>query len=210
MSVEDFRQKIARSSVVKNDRKWLPIWIEKYAKFHHFNDAQPLKVSAELAVAFLQDMKSRSAPAWQRLQAVRAVQNYAWLMLELQCPDLNAVSAKLSNMAANEKHGVLAKAPADTEHGIDENDPEIIQLMRRRLRLQHYARRTEKAYVGWVSRFLSAHHVETAEEASGLGEGEIKEFLRTCFSATCRRDVTCRRVLRIRPRVGCCFCFRRC
>ena len=177
MSVEDFRQKIARSSVVKNDRKWLPIWIEKYAKFHHFNEAQPLKVSAELAVAFLQDMKSRSAPAWQRLQAVRAIQNYAWLMLELQCPDLNAVSAKLSNMAANEKHGVLAKAPADTEHGIDENDPELIQLMCRRLRTQHYARRTEKAYVGWARRFLAKYSVRTAQEAESLGEAEMRDFL---------------------------------
>jgi len=77
MSVEEFRQRMARSGAEKNDCKWLLIWIEKYARFHKFADGEPLAVNVDLAIAFLQDMKSRSSPAWQRLQAVRAVQNYA-------------------------------------------------------------------------------------------------------------------------------------
>ena len=177
MSVEEFRRRIARSGVQKSDGKWLTIWIEKYAQFHHVDVDQPLDVNAELAIAFLKSMKSRSTPAWQRLQAIRAIQNYALMMLEMKCHDLNPIREKLSDLAADEKHGGLAKASAETLHGIDDSEPELIQMLRRRLRTQHYARRTEIAYAGWVTRFLSKYSTQTALEAESLGEGEMQEFL---------------------------------
>jgi integron integrase len=177
MSVEKFRKAIAASGLQKNDLKWLPIWFEKYAIFHDAERAEKIAVSAELAIDWLKRLKAQQAPAWQRLQAVRAVQQYVWMVLDTNCPGLDVIREKLGDLAAAEKYGSPVKAPEETLHGIDDREPEPVQMLRRRLRTRHYARRTETAYAGWVVRFLAAHGASTLAETKRLGEGDIKEFL---------------------------------
>lgn len=177
MTVEAFKRAVESSGLQKKDQKWLPIWLEKYAIFHGAVPDQRLDINAELAIAFLKDMKSRKAPAWQRLQAVRALQQYVWMVADSNCPALDDIREKLSDLAADEKLGTMTKAPEVTLHGLDASEPELHQMMRRRLRTQHYARRTEMAYMGWVTRFLGEHKAKTALDAERLSEGEIKEFL---------------------------------
>lgn len=177
MSVESFRKAVEDSGLQKNDRKWLPIWLRKYADFHGASKVDAIPVTSELAIEFLKSLKAQQAPAWQRLQAVRAVQQYVWMVLKSNCAGLDSIRQKLSDLAASEKYGSPVKAREETLHGIDEREPEPVQELRRRLRTQHYARRTEMAYTGWVSRFLSANGATTMAETEKLGEGEIKEFL---------------------------------
>ncbi len=57
---------------------------------------------------------------------------------------------------------------------IDPSEPEVIQLMRRELRLRHLALETERAYVGWVTRFIRHCRSEHLRE---FGESEIRSFL---------------------------------
>ncbi|MDA0657943.1 MAG: integron integrase [Planctomycetota bacterium] len=49
--------------------------------------------------------------------------------------------------------------------------------MRRDLRLLHYSKRTEQAYVGWVERFLRLHPAQDPHDLETVGENEVKEFL---------------------------------
>lgn len=177
MSIERFRRAVEASGLSKNDKKWLPIWLEKYAGFHGAAASDAMDVSGDQVVAWLKSMKSHGSPAWQRLQAVRAVQQYGRMILGTDVQDLKAIRHKLSDLAASEKHGTPTRAPEEILHGIDESEPEPMQQMRRVLRTQHYARRTEMAYVGWVERFLAAHGVSTLAETQRLGEADIKEFL---------------------------------
>ena len=52
----------------------------------------------------------------------------------------------------------------------------VVERVREAIAARHYSRRTEKAYAGWVERYLSFHGGRTAEE---MGEGEITQFLST-------------------------------
>ncbi len=73
--------------------------------------------------------------------------------------------------------------------GIDPNEPEIIQQLRREMRLLHYSRRTERAYTGWVIRFLRRNRVADPQSLQQLGENEIKEYtLRHSFATHLLED----------------------
>ncbi|NNG16692.1 MAG: tyrosine-type recombinase/integrase, partial [Gemmatimonadales bacterium] len=50
----------------------------------------------------------------------------------------------------------------------------MIERARRLLRLRHYSRRTEEAYLGWIRRFLTHHG---ARHPAAMGEAEINAFL---------------------------------
>jgi hypothetical protein len=66
-------------------------------------------------------------------------------------------------------------APAAMMPGrIHENDPLLIQTLRKELRTRHYAIRTESAYVGWAERFMKFCGSEALD---GIAGNEIKEFL---------------------------------
>jgi integron integrase len=52
--------------------------------------------------------------------------------------------------------------------------PRLLQLVRGQLRLRHYSRRTEKAYVGWIRRFVRFHGMRHPAE---LGPDEVTTFL---------------------------------
>ncbi len=52
--------------------------------------------------------------------------------------------------------------------------PKLLERLRREIRLRHYSRRTEQAYVNWVRRFVVFHEMRHPEV---LGEREMSEFL---------------------------------
>jgi integron integrase len=62
----------------------------------------------------------------------------------------------------------LAASPAPTPAA------KLLPSVRRALRVRHYSRRTEEAYVGWIRRFVRFHGLRHPAE---LGEREIAEFL---------------------------------
>ena len=57
---------------------------------------------------------------------------------------------------------------------IDPNEPKCLQEMRREMRLLRKALETERAYAGWISRFM--RHCG-GEDLRQFGEPEIKSFL---------------------------------
>jgi hypothetical protein len=62
------------------------------------------------------------------------------------------------------------RAPADSA----ESRPRLLEVVRAALRTRRYSSRTEKAYVGWIRRFILFHgkrHPET------MGEPEIGAYL---------------------------------
>ncbi len=61
--------------------------------------------------------------------------------------------------------GVAAGAPPS---------PKLLPTVRRALKLRHYSRRTEEAYVGWIRRFIRYHGLRHPAE---LGGPDIERFL---------------------------------
>jgi integron integrase len=180
MSVESFRRLVQTARLGKNDREWFPRWIQRYAPSVKPIDGN-LPVTEEGVTRFLRSLLENKVPAWQRLQAVRAIEAYRNLVLQTEVPSLEYFRLKLSQFADQERAtgGVGTGRPGveDERHligPIDPREPAIIQQMRKEMRVRHKALETEKAYVGWVQRFI--HHCGSPELAN-FGEGEIKTFL---------------------------------
>ena len=174
MPVNEYRVALAGAAVGKKDRQWFPRWVMRYRD--GVGRAQGnLPVTTELVEAFLKSLVLTKTPAWQRLQAVRAIESYRDLVLKTNKPSLEYYRRELSRRAEAER----ADRP-DTRSErqivgvIDPSEPAIIQRVRRELRLHRKALRTEQAYVGWIQRFI--RHCGS-EDLERFGEGEIKEFL---------------------------------
>lgn len=58
-------------------------------------------------------------------------------------------------------------------------EPRLLERVGAALRARHYSRRTEKAYVGWIRRFILFHEKRHPE---AMGEAEIGEFLSSLAS----------------------------
>ncbi len=58
--------------------------------------------------------------------------------------------------------------------GSDANKPRLLDDVRRRLRVRHYSVRTERAYVGWIRRFILANGKRHPRE---MGAQEVEAFL---------------------------------
>jgi Phage integrase, N-terminal SAM-like domain len=57
--------------------------------------------------------------------------------------------------------------------------PKLLDKMRDKLRVLHYAWKTEKSYVAWVERFLRFHKERsgTWRHPTELGKAEIEQYL---------------------------------
>ncbi len=54
------------------------------------------------------------------------------------------------------------------------NQPRLLDRVRAAIRARHYSRRTEKAYVAWIRRFILFHHKRHPAE---MGGAEVTQFL---------------------------------
>lgn len=52
--------------------------------------------------------------------------------------------------------------------------PKLLDRVQAAIRLRHYSRRTEEAYVGWIKRYIFFHHVRHPDQ---MGKPEIEQFL---------------------------------
>jgi integron integrase len=143
-----------------------------------------LPVSVELVKAFSRSLLDSKTPAWQRLQAVRAVEAYRDLVLGTGEPSLGEIRQALQRLAAQESDKAVTGAAGASRAGvederhlvgiIDPEEPPCLQALRRELRLRRKALETERAYAGWISRFMQ--HCGS-EDLQQFGEREIKSFL---------------------------------
>jgi len=179
VSVQKFCGLLAGAKLNEADRKWFPRWIRSYASSLKISKGE-LRVTEADVIDFSKSLRDTKTPAWQRLQAVRAIEAYRNLVLQTEEPSLQHVRQTLSRIAAKEKaDGRGADRPGieDERHligWIDPAEPEIIQQMRRELRVRRKALETERAYVGWIERFMK---YTGCSDVPQLGEQEIKAFL---------------------------------
>jgi hypothetical protein len=179
MSVRKFCLLLNEAKVGKNDQVWFPRWIRRYASLVETVQGN-LSVTEAEVIRFLRTLRDNGTPAWQRLQAVRTVESYRNLVLKTDQPALHEIRQTLGRLADQERadgtHFCGAKGDNQELVGIiDPREPAILQQMRRELRLRRKAMETEKAYVGWVRRFID--HCGSAD-LQQFGEPQIRSFRR--------------------------------
>ena len=65
-------------------------------------------------------------------------------------------------------------AEASSSHASQNTGPKLLDQMRNVLRMKHYSKRTEKAYIDWIKRFIYFHNIQHPKE---MGVPEIEQFL---------------------------------
>ncbi|GEM_PF-1124968 len=183
MSVGEFPRRLHGAKYAQNDLKYFPLWVRRYAASVTSENGQ-LPVSVELVKEFSGSLLQSGVPAWQRLQAVRAVEAYRDLILRTGEPSLGEIRQALQRLAERERDDAAAGAAGASEPSvqderhlvgmIDPGEPQCMQELRRELRVRRKALDTERAYAGWVSRFI--RHCGS-EDLRQFGEREIKSFL---------------------------------
>ena len=180
MSLLQLKRAVGAGTFRSNDKVWFPRWVEKYAAFHKQRPDRRLTIGRQQVVDFLISLKTSGAAAWRRLQAARALDFYSKAVLKSESP-LTDVVEKLTELALADR---VSSQVEDGDSGVlDASEPEVIQELRRRLRVRHYAINTEKAYVGWVVRFLETNSVNFASSSEAtakiaeLSDVQVTQFL---------------------------------
>lgn len=180
MDTKPFAQVLAvAKGVSPADREWFPRWLSRYSNDHRVATDAPSSVSItpELAIEFSKELLSKGIPAWQRLQAVRALAAYQHLVLKQPVEEFAVMVRKLKQLAKTEAAGGLVldtDGISDLAGQIDPNEPRWVQETRRVLRTMHYKYATEKAYIQWIVRFIGFVGSDQLEQ---FGDTEITQFL---------------------------------
>ena len=180
MSIQMFKRAVAEAELAKRDKKYFVNWLKRYGEVAKVESGF-LLVSESVVLGFLRGLLAAGTPAWQRLQAVRAIEMYRNAVLNSQEPSLANFRVTLSRLADQERQtgfddGVVPGI-ADERHligKIDPKEPPVLQTFRREMRLRHMALRTERAYAGWIQRFI---RFCGSDQLQQFGEAEIKKFL---------------------------------
>lgn len=157
---------------------WGAIWLAAYRRTLRVSANQPIPSGREPVVNFLQSLVKKNKPAWQRLQALRAIR--AELTRQGQSsPELDEIEQALRQRAAAEKAANTAQQ--ELEPGdpgiIDPQAPWIIQKLRAELRVRHLALATETAYVTWITRFSQSARVATEQDWQAVTSQQVRDFL---------------------------------
>ena len=160
MSVMEYERAVllAKESLAENDQVWFPRWIRRYALGFRAGLEKDLPVNESVVIKFSKGLKESGAPAWQRWQAVRAIEHYRNTILEKSEPDLTEIIAVLAKFGRRERNIALEAAPTEEELArlrgkMNPQEHLLVQTMRGEMRVLHYVMSTEKAYVRWVERF---------------------------------------------------------
>ena len=86
MSVEGFLVVLTTARIHDDDRVWFGRWLRQYAVFLHQPETASLTLSPVSIKQFCRTLLARQVPAWQRLQAVRAIELYRSEVLAVRSP----------------------------------------------------------------------------------------------------------------------------
>lgn len=182
MSVDLFLDLMVDCGIALSRRQVVSEWVERYRAFSGALRSAKLKVDRQLVIAFLRSLRDGGVPASDRCVALSSLECYRDVVLSTALPNLSDVSAKLAELAAKERPAedpvvLLDSDIHDAARRIDSAEPQVVQNLRRQCRVRHYSLRTEKAYVGWVQRFLQKFSLQDAASLAKVGEKEVTEFL---------------------------------
>lgn len=173
MSFARFKNYLSQLPEVKHpDCEWTLRWIKRMFEFFKKPLESDLTFDTNLLIAFLVAMKKNGVPAWQRHQAAVTAGRYQMMSCGSIEDGMQEVIKKLADIAKSERNGDAAASARETHFPSDE--PAIVTETRKTLRRRRYKFDTEKAYIGWIQRFLNDN---PRREVESLGEPEIRKFL---------------------------------
>lgn len=135
--------------VEDKDEKYAHLWYASFCKFHNIPDSESphWEFDSKHVLAFLRDKRAKNMPTWKRLKIVHGLIWYRNLVRRSRTPRLEHLRAKLQEDVINETFEQQERTIEEAAGKIDTKEPDVIQAMRRALRLNNKEWNTEKAYV---------------------------------------------------------------
>ncbi len=158
---------------------WGRFWMARYRKFHGRRPGEVVPVDRDSAIAFLVQIKNEGKPAWQRLQVLRGIKEVGDTVLRVSTDHLDLMIEQLGKLVEKEKVAAIELI----DHGerapglIDPNEPIVIQRLRAKIRAEHLAIKTEKAYVTWTQRFIRRFSLTSDSDWSNVSDRAVETFL---------------------------------
>ena len=193
MSVEIFGARCSRAELSRADRRYFVIWVERFAAFLGVDREAMLDVDEASVLGFLRRLRDGGTPAWQRLQAARALEWYQSLVIRRAVVDFEPFKSTLQEVAGRELEscedsnarddsntrddstGRVGRVPGEGSVGkLDPEEPTPVRQLRAKMRLLKHPRSTETAYAKWIVRFIRHTGSEAIERC---GEAEVGQFL---------------------------------
>ena len=131
------------------DEKYAHFWFASFCKFHNIPDSesQHWDFDKEHVLAFLRHKLANNEPTWKRLKIVHGLIWYRNHIRRSRTPRLEDLRAKLQEKLINETFEQQERTIEEATGKINPKEPDVIQAMRRALRLNNKLWNTEKAYV---------------------------------------------------------------
>lgn len=160
----------------RDSKNWEAYWLQEFRRFHRVNNSEALPTDPKSVTEFLIDIRQQGKPAWQRLQILRYIIDYSKNLLHLDTRDLEAMATKLQSLVRREKHDDIQNIN-DRAGFISPNEPQIVQQLRRCMRVEALKLSTEKAYVKWAKRFADRFELPKDSMWENVSEQHVEEFL---------------------------------
>ena len=96
---------------------WFGRWLRRYAVFLRQSECATLLVSQSSVKKLCRTLLAPEVPAWQRLQAVRAIEFYGNQVLETAEPDLLEIQPRCMGLKDNQCEGSVHVARFKARRG---------------------------------------------------------------------------------------------
>ncbi|MFG0263290.1 MAG: integron integrase, partial [Novipirellula sp. JB048] len=180
------RSNQSRNAWLETRDKWANIWFEKLSQFHGRRPRPTWEFTADEVIAFLRDHLRRKTPAWKRLKIIQSLICYRRYVQASPFDDLTFIRVKLEELALAEKvnrarwEGLGEEASDEIEEAIgriDPSEPDVIQNLRRHIRLGQGQLETERAYVSNVRAFMRDRGLKCQADFAKIGASDVEAHL---------------------------------
>ena len=128
-----------------NEEKYARLWFAGLVKFHNLKDAANWEFDEKHVISFLRAKLAAKMPIWKRFKIVEGLIWYRNNVRHSRTPRLEPIRSKLHEMMIEEKFIDNELPIEDVVGKIDPREPDVIQALRRTMRLRQNAFNTEKA-----------------------------------------------------------------
>ena len=157
--------------------KFAHLWFAGMAKFHRVKDPSSWDFDEQHVIAFLRSKLSTKMPTWKRLKIIEGVIWYRNHVRKSATPRLEPIRTKLREMIAQERQSQDEEPIEDVVGKINPREPDVIQALRRKLRVEGKAFNTEKAYVQKVLAFMEDRGLKNLSDFESIGAADVESHL---------------------------------
>ncbi|MFY8201206.1 MAG: integron integrase [Pirellula staleyi] len=157
--------------------KFAHLWFDGMARFHRVKDPCTWEFDEQHVIAYLRSKLSTRMPTWKRLKIIEGLIWYRNHVRKSATPRLEPIRTKLREMIAQERQSQDEEPIEDVVGKINPREPDVIQALRRSLRVQGKAFNTERAYVQKVRAFMEDRGLKNQSDFECIGAADVESHL---------------------------------